>query len=51
MRQGTTMAILGDSYSTYDGYVPDDYATWYNDHGNEAPNDMTSVEQTWWHHL
>lgn len=46
-----TIAILGDSYSTYEGHVPEDYATWYNDNGNEAPNDMTSVEQTWWYQL
>ena len=46
-----TIAILGDSYSTYLGYVPVDYASWYNDEGNEATNNMTSVEQTWWKQL
>lgn len=43
-----TIGILGDSYSTYLGWVPSDYVSWYNDNGNEAPNNMTSVEQTWW---
>lgn len=43
-----TFAILGDSYSTYKGWVPEDYAFWYKDGGNECENDMQSVEQTWW---
>jgi hypothetical protein len=43
-----TLAILGDSYSTYKGWIPEDYAYWYADEGNECENDMRSVEQTWW---
>ncbi len=43
-----TISILGDSYSTYCGWVPSDYNYWYDDNGNECENDMTSVEQTWW---
>ena len=46
-----TLAILGDSYSTYVGWIPEDYLTWYNDTGNALENDMTSVEQTWWKKL
>lgn len=46
-----TIAILGDSYSTYLGWVPEGYAAWYDDNGNECQNDMTSVEQTWWRQL
>ncbi len=46
-----TIAILGDSYSTYLGWVPEGYACWYDDNGNECQNDMTSVEQTWWRQL
>jgi lysophospholipase L1-like esterase len=43
-----TMAILGDSYSTYKGWIPEDYLHWYADEGNDCENDMRSVEQTWW---
>ena len=42
-----TISILGDSYSTFKGYIPKDYSTWY-------PNDeqgIDSVKQTWWHLL
>lgn len=52
-----TIAILGDSYSTYKGWIPGDYLSWYADEGNDCENDMRSVEQTWWkmliesHHL
>lgn len=43
-----TFAILGDSYSTFEGYIPEGNACWYSTtpHGE---NDVTSVEQTWWH--
>lgn len=47
-------SILGDSYSTYGGYVtPQTNACWYNgtDGGTEKQNDVSSVEQTWWHLL
>lgn len=46
-----TIAILGDSYSTYKDWVPEDYNYWYADEGNECENDITSVEQTWWRQL
>lgn len=46
-----TISILGDSYSTYEGWIPSDYHFWYDDHGNECKNNMTSVEQTWWKQL
>lgn len=39
--------ILGDSYSTFQGYIPDGYSCWYvNPPENET--DVTSVEETWW---
>lgn len=41
--------IFGDSYSTFEGYIPEGYATYY------APQfggcDLTRVEETWWHPL
>lgn len=42
------IAILGDSYSTYEGFVPADYLSWYSAKGNALDNDVTSVEDTWW---
>ncbi|MGN1254268.1 MAG: SGNH/GDSL hydrolase family protein, partial [Prevotella sp.] len=42
-----TIAILGDSYSTFEGFIPKDYATWYTATPQER-TDVKSVEQTWW---
>ena len=43
-----TFTILGDTYSTFEGYIPEGNACWYftTPHGE---NDVTNVEQTWWH--
>lgn len=45
------VSILGDSYSTFQHYVlPDTNFVWYPFHdGNK--NDVTKVEETWWHLL
>ena len=43
------LLILGDSYSTYEGYIPEDYRFYYSMLGR--PNmDVTrmTVDQTWW---
>ncbi len=46
------VAILGDSYSTYDGYIVDGNTSWYHTGGqNKEKNDVAKVEQTWWHSL
>lgn len=42
--------ILGDSYSTYEGYMPAGYNPCYGDH-IENGTDVCKVEQTWWHRL
>ena len=42
--QTKKVSILGDSYSTYQGYNPEGYAPFYPD----ANNDVKSVDQTWW---
>lgn len=46
-------SILGDSYSTYEGYLmPDTNLIWYFRPENKAlnrKNDVRSVEQTWWY--
>ena len=39
------VSILGDSISTYEGYIPEGNSTWY-------PNDdVDDVSKTWWHLL
>ena len=40
------ISILGDSYSTYIGYIPAGNAIWYT--GTTERTDVTSVRQTWW---
>lgn len=42
--------ILGDSYSTFKGYIPDGYATWYPTNDRCDP-DVKQVTQTWWHQV
>ena len=48
------VSILGDSYSTFQGYIPEGNAIWY---GTEKPysrnleNDVTRVDDTWWYQL
>lgn len=48
-------SILGDSYSTYEGYLtPDTNYIWYYRPDNKElhrNNDVRHVEQTWWHRV
>ena len=45
------ISILGDSYSTFEGYLtPDTNAVWYWDKEWEC-TDVRTVRQTWWHQL
>ena len=42
--QSKRVSVLGDSYSTFVGVIPANYATFYpNDR-----NDVNEVDQTWW---
>ncbi|MBQ8642547.1 MAG: hypothetical protein IJ480_10055 [Clostridia bacterium] len=42
--------IFGDSYSTFEGYIPKGYAIYYS--GADCDNtDVRRVEETWWHRL
>ena len=42
--------IFGDSYSTFEKFVPDGYAIYYSE--KERPEtDVTKVVQTWWHQV
>lgn len=48
------ISILGDSYSTFGGHVsPASNLCWYNsnDGSAEKKNDVSRVEETWWHLL
>ncbi|MBQ8672474.1 MAG: hypothetical protein IJ511_00225 [Bacteroides sp.] len=47
------VSILGDSYSTFGGYMtPETNLCWYNGpDGGKKDNDVKTVEQTWWHQL
>ncbi len=42
--------IFGDSYSTFEGYIPEGYDPWYLKNPLYA-TDVNKVEQTWWHQL
>ena len=45
------VSILGDSYSTFDGYIPEGNATWYYNHNQNGRTDVIDVRQTWWWQL
>ena len=42
---GKRLSIIGDSISTFSGYIPDGYESWY------PKNYLDTVEKTWWHQL
>ena len=44
--EGKNISILGDSYSTFIGWIPEGYAVWY--HPTSAKTDVHQVEDTWW---
>lgn len=46
MKLGNIM-IFGDSYSTYEGYIPAGYAVYYSGHRGTLP-DIFDVKNTWW---
>lgn len=46
------MFLLGDSYSTFEGYMPEGHVSWYSSHYEDEtnpPTDVNKVEQTWWY--
>jgi len=50
--QKKAVSILGDSYSTFEGYVtPETNEMWYYAQGERGRTDVTDVTQTWWHQL
>ncbi|MBR5382709.1 MAG: hypothetical protein IK133_02710 [Clostridia bacterium] len=44
-KKARTLAILGDSYSTFEGWLPEGNYIYYP---NENVPDMTRAEDTWW---
>ena len=44
-----TFSILGDSYSTFQGWIPEGNSCYYPN--PESVDDVLQVEQTWWHQL
>ena len=49
------ISIIGDSYSTYKYWIPNNNPSWYCTNGidgeNAMTNDVSSVMQTWWYKL
>lgn len=45
------ISILGDSYSTFQGYVPDGNEVWYFSPCDTVRTDVEDVRQTWWWQL
>lgn len=44
--KGLSLSVLGDSISTFDGWIPEGFAVFYPSDG-----DVTDVSQTWWMRL
>ncbi len=50
--QTKSVSVLGDSYSTYEGYVtPETNELWYYAQNPVEKTDVKSVRQTWWHQV
>jgi hypothetical protein len=47
--ENCTVAILGDSYSTFIGFIPEERECYYP--SPERVDDVLVVEDTWWHQL
>jgi len=48
MKDLGNVMILGDSYSTFEGYIPEGYEAWYTPEGRDC-NSLCRVEDCWWH--
>ena len=42
--------IFGDSYSTFEGYIPNGFAVYYSKTGS-GETGIKNVEETWWYPL
>ena len=46
------VVIFGDSYSTFEGFIPEKYKAWYGgEGGTPEKTDVFSVDKTWWYQL
>lgn len=45
------VSVLGDSYSTFEGYIPLGHAVWYTKRPDTKRTDVDDVKQTWWWQL
>ena len=45
------IVIFGDSYSTFKGFIPEGYSSWYSETVQPERTDVCRVEETWWHSL
>ncbi len=43
------VSILGDSYSTFQGWIPDGYTNYYPASLHGETNDVSAPEECWWH--
>ena len=50
MKKKRNVFIMGDSYSTYEGYIPDGYRFYYSDERKDKPI-VNGVEKTWWNRV
>ncbi len=48
MKTKKNIFIMGDSYSTYAGYIPEGHHAYYCDERKDKPI-VKGVEKTWWH--
>ena len=44
------LLIIGDSYSTFEGYIPEGYVFWYG-YDDKGRTDVVAKEETWWSQL
>lgn len=49
VKQNNTI-IFGDSYSTFEGFIPAGYDVYYSEENRDGTG-VTDVAQTWWHML
>jgi len=45
------ISVLGDSYSTFEGYIPQGNESWYFNVPPDNRTDVVDVKQTWWWQL
>lgn len=48
--QKNNVLIMGDSYSTFAGHIPEGFGTWYPEN-DKCKTDVLDVSQTWWHQV